>query len=277
MENPFPPNTTSLGNTIPSSSNLGIPKSTSAQEEKDPFRNTTLGVNDEEVYQDEDPIDPNDVPSDVRNFLVDPYNLEMMEKSIRVNKIQIFLNFIKDGVNVPTSFDESTLFRKIKKGGAPVLPTSSAVPTSSKGKETMVTTSAMLTSSTSTQSTFQLILEHIQQIISSIPNATTHLSIHQSTLTTSSVGCFGIGQMPTQPMEIPTQPMYSSYLHVPTSMVKTFLPISTSAYQYIGQNGVIPPPHTTFGAPYNLGGGFMGTQQPQVEPNQYLAQQVQEL
>ena len=78
-------------------------------------------------------------------------------------------------------------------------------------------------------------------------------------------------------MEIPTQPMYSSYLHVPTSMVKTSMPISTSAYQYIGQGGIIPPPHTTFGTPYNLGGGFMGTQQPQVQPNQDLAQQFQEL
>ena len=75
MENPFPPLTTSLGSTIPSSSNLGMPNPTSTQESKDPFRNTTLGGNDEEVYQDEDPIDPNDVPSDVRNFLADPYNL----------------------------------------------------------------------------------------------------------------------------------------------------------------------------------------------------------
>ena len=154
MDNPFPPLTTSLGSMIPSSLNLGVPNSTSAQEPKDPFRNTTLGVNDEEVYQDEDPIDPNDVPSDVRTFLADPYNLEMMEKSIRANKTEIFLNLVKDGVNVPTSFDESTLFRQIKKGGAPVLPTSSAAPTSSKGKETMVITSAMPTSSTSTQPTF---------------------------------------------------------------------------------------------------------------------------
>jgi len=102
MENPFPPLTTSLGRAIPSSSNLGMPNSTSTQESKDPFRNTTLGVNDEEVYQDEDPID---VPSDVRTFLVDPYNLEMMEKSIRANKTEIFLNLVKDGVNVPTRFD----------------------------------------------------------------------------------------------------------------------------------------------------------------------------
>ena len=128
----------------------------------------------------------------------------------------------------------------------------------------MVATSAMPTSSTSTQPTFQLSAKHIQQIISAIPNVTTHASIPPSTLTTSSVGCLGIGQVPTQPMEIPTQPMYSSYLHVPTSMVKTSVPISTCAYQYIGQSGVIPPSHTTFGTPYNLGGGFMGTQQPQV-------------
>ena len=156
MENPFPPLTTSLGSTIPSSSNLGMPNSTSTQESEDPFHNTTLGVNDEEVYQDEDPIDPNDVPSDVRTFLADPYKFEMMEKSIRANKTEIFLNLVKDGVNVPTSFDENTLFRQIKKGGALVVPTSSAAPTSSKGKETMVATSAMPTSSTSTQPTFQL-------------------------------------------------------------------------------------------------------------------------
>ena len=141
----------------------------------------------------------------------------------------------------------------------------------------MVTTSAMPTSSTSTQSTFQLSVEHIQQIISVIPNVTTHASIPPSTLTTSSVGCLGIGQVPTPSMTIPTQPMYSSYLHVPTTMVKTSMPISTSAYQYIGQSRTIPLPHTTFGTPYNLGGGFMGTQQPQVPPNQDLAQQFQEL
>ena len=71
--------------------------------------------------------------------------------------------------------------------------------------------------------------------------------------------------------------MYSSYLHVPKSMVKTYVLISTSAYQYIGQSGVIPPPHTTFGTPYNLGGGFINSQQSQIQPNQDLAQQFQEL
>ena len=136
-----------------------------------------MGVNDEEVYQDEDPVNPNNVPSDVTTFLVDPYNLKMMEKSIRANKTEIFLNLVKDGVNVPTSFDESTLFRQIKKGGAPIVPTSNVAPISSKGKETMVTTSAMPTSSTSTQPTFQLSAKHIQQIISVIPNVTTHASI----------------------------------------------------------------------------------------------------
>ena len=154
---------------------------------------------------------------------------------------------VKDGVNVPPSFDESTLFRQITKGGAPVLPTSNAVPTSSKGKETMVKTSAMPTSSTSTQPTFQLSVKHIQKIISAMPNVTTHASIPQSTLTTSTMGCLGIGQVSTQPMEIPTRPMYSSYLQMPTSMVKTSMPIPTTAYQYIGQSGVLPPPHTTFG------------------------------
>ena len=118
----------------------------------------------------------------------------------------------------------------------------------------MVTTSAMSTSSTSTQPTFQLSVEHIQQIISVIPNATTHASIPQSTLSSSIVGCLNIVQVPTQPMAIPTQPMYSSYLHMPTSMVKTSMPIPTNACQYIGQSGVLPPPHTTFGTPYNLGG-----------------------
>ena len=184
-----------------------------------------------------------------------------MEKSIRENKIEIFLNLVKDGVNVPTSFDESTLFRKITKGGVPMLPTSNVAQTSSKEKEPTVTTSVMPTSSTLTLPTFQLSVEHIQQIISAIPNATTHASIPQSTLTGPTTGCLNIGQVPTQPMEIPTQPMYSSYLYVPTSMVKTFVPISTSANQYIVQSGVIPPPHTTFGTPYNLGGGFMNSQQ----------------
>ena len=95
MENPFPPHTTSLGSTLPSSLNLGMLNLTSMQEPEDPFCNTTLGDNDEELYQDEDPIDPNDIPSDVRTFLVDPYNLEMMKKSIRANKTEIFLNWLK--------------------------------------------------------------------------------------------------------------------------------------------------------------------------------------
>ena len=63
MENPFPPLTTSLGSTIPSISNPGMPNTISAQESEDPFRNTTLGGNDEEVYQDEDPIDHKNIPS----------------------------------------------------------------------------------------------------------------------------------------------------------------------------------------------------------------------
>ena len=42
------------------------------QEPEDPFHNTTLEGNDKEVYQDEDPIDPNDIPNDVRAFLADP-------------------------------------------------------------------------------------------------------------------------------------------------------------------------------------------------------------
>ena len=55
------------------------------------------------------------------------------------------------------------------------------------------------------------------------------------------------------------------------------MPIPTTAYQYIGQSGVLPPPHTTFGTSHNLGGGFMSSQQSQVQPNQDLAQQFQEL
>ena len=114
VESPFPPQITSLGSTFPSSSNFDMPSLTSTHELEDPFRNTTLEKNshdDEEVYQEEDPIDKNKIPSDVRTFLVDPYNLEMIKKSIRENKTEIFLNLVKDDVNVPTSFDESTLFR----------------------------------------------------------------------------------------------------------------------------------------------------------------------
>ena len=85
----------------------------------------------------------------------------MMEKSIRANKIEIFLNLVKDDVNATTSFDESTLFRQITKDGAPVLPTSNTAQTSSKGKEPMMTTSDIPTSNVSTQSTFQLSAEHI--------------------------------------------------------------------------------------------------------------------
>ena len=60
-------------------------------------------------------------------------------------------------------------------------------------------------------------------------------------------------------MEIPTQLIYLSYLQMPTSMVKTCMPIPMTAYQYIGQSGVLPPPHTMFGTPYDLGGGFMNS------------------
>ena len=78
-------------------------------------------------------------------------------------------------------------------------------------------------------------------------------------------------------MAIPTQPMYSSYLQMSTSMVKTSMLIPMTAYQYIGQSGVFPQPHTMFGTPYNLGGGFMNSQQSQMQPNQDLAQQLHEL
>lgn len=56
------------------------------------------------MYQDEDPIENNNIPSDVQTFLGDLYNLEMLEKYIRGNKMEIFLNLVKDGVNVPTLF-----------------------------------------------------------------------------------------------------------------------------------------------------------------------------
>ena len=122
MENPFPPHATSLGGGFTTSSNFGMPSLTSTQEPKDPFHNTTLGNDDEEVYQEENLIDHNNIPNDVQIFLANPYNVEMMEKYIKANKIEIFLNLVKDGVNVSTRFDEATLFRQIMKGGAPVLP-----------------------------------------------------------------------------------------------------------------------------------------------------------
>ena len=62
----------------------------------------------------------------------------MLEKTIRVNKTKISINLVKDGVNVPTSFDENTLFRQITKDGAPVLPNLTIAQTSSKGKEYVV-------------------------------------------------------------------------------------------------------------------------------------------
>ena len=64
-------------------------------------------------------------------------------------------------------------------------------------------------------------------------------------------------------MTMPTQPRSSPYLHVPTTMVTTSVPNSTSTYQYIGQSGVIPPP-----------------QQPQVQLSQEMAcvqKQIQHL
>ena len=61
---------------------------------------------------------------------------------------------IKDGVNVPMSFDENTLFRQITKGGAPMLPSLNIVQTSGKEKEPMVRTTSIPTSSVSTYPTF---------------------------------------------------------------------------------------------------------------------------
>ena len=45
MENPFPPQKTSLGRKFPSSSNFGIPSLTSIQESKDLFCDKILGKN----------------------------------------------------------------------------------------------------------------------------------------------------------------------------------------------------------------------------------------
>ena len=66
---------------------------------------------------------------------------------------------------------------------------------------------------------------------------------------------------------------------MPTSMVKTSGLIPTTTYQYIGQSSVPPPPpcYNTFGNPYNFGGGFINSQQSQMQPNQNLAQQLHEL
>ena len=69
------------------------------------------------------------------------------------------------------------MFRQITKDGAPVLPTSNISQASTKEKELVVSTSSIPTSSASTQPMFQLSVEHIQQIISAMPNTTTHASI----------------------------------------------------------------------------------------------------
>ena len=50
MENPFPPQSASLGSTFPPSKNFGMTSSMSTQEPKNPFQNTTLGSNS---YDDE--------------------------------------------------------------------------------------------------------------------------------------------------------------------------------------------------------------------------------
>jgi len=93
-------------------------------------------------------------------------------------------------------------------------------------------------------------------------NTTTHASISQSTLTDPTIGCLNIGQVPTQQIAIPTQPIYSSDLQMPTNMMKISMPIPTTTYQYVGQSSIAPPlpPHNTFGNPYNFGGGFTNPQ-----------------
>ncbi len=228
MENLPPAVATSLGDVFPSNPNLGMPN---IQEPQQPFHNSNLGDNDEEVYQDEDPIDFGDISSEVKTFLADPYNVEMMEKSIKANKTDIFLNMIKDGVNFPTSFDENILFTQVKKGGSPLAPSSSAIPTSSKGKGPTVTTSAMPTSSTLPQPTLQTNPEIFEQFINALSNLATYANAPQNISTTSNVGGLGISQAPTQPMVISTQPTPSPQLHVPTTMVTTSAPNATSAYR----------------------------------------------
>ena len=58
----------------------------------------------------------------------------MMKKYIRTNKTKIFLNFVKDGVNVPMIFYESTFFRKITKDGALLLSSSTVAQTLAREK-----------------------------------------------------------------------------------------------------------------------------------------------
>ena len=239
MENLPPSIATSLGNVLPSNPNLGVPN---VQEPQQPFHNNNPNVNDDEVYQDEDPIDFGDISSEVKTFLADPYNVEMMDKSIKANKTDIFLNLIKDGVNVPTSFDENVLFNQVKKGGAPLAPNSNTMPTSSKGKEPTVTTSAMPTSSTLPPPTFQANSEIFQQFFNALSNFATYTNAPQNIPTTSNVGGLGISQTSTQPMVVSTQPTPSPQLHVPTTTVTTSVPNATSTYQQGGSNGTTPPP-----------------------------------
>lgn len=61
---------------------------------------------------------------------------------------------------------------------------------------------------------------------------------------------------------------------MPKSMMKMSIKIPMTRYQYIGQSSALlpPPPHNTFGNPYNFGGGFINSQQSQMQPNQDLAQ-----
>ena len=47
-------------------------------------------LNQEEPNQEEEHIQDGNPPDDVTKLLLDPYNLEMLEKSIRTNKIEIF-------------------------------------------------------------------------------------------------------------------------------------------------------------------------------------------
>ena len=90
---------------------------------------------------------------------------------------------------------------------------------------------------------------------------TTHASILYSTSIGPTTRFLNIGKAPIQQLTSATQPRYSSYLHMLGSMLKTSIPISTSAYMYIGHEGTPlllspppPPSYNQFRNAYNFGG-----------------------
>ena len=77
-------------------------------------------------------------------------------------------------------------------------------------------------------------------------------------------------------MPVIKEPIYSSYLQILTSMLKTSMLIPRISYQYIGQSGAPPtPPHqnppknyNVFGNSNKFGGGFNpNSQASQIQPN----------